>query len=892
VRRWLLLLLPLAIVVLGGLVVLALPSYLASATHRPTVEALASSLTGRDVKIAGPLSVTLFPSPEVTADDVTITGPAGETIQTDALTLDLSGSALLHGRLTAQTLSLNDPVIRMPWPLPGGAAGISPPGWLATLHAAIVNGSLSLGNLSATGVNAEIYTDDGAVTLSGSGQFGGDPATVSLALQRAGDDGAAPLSIDAKTRTATLHLTGALSAASTLTGSLAFSAGDVSLQAPVMADAQALSTTALTLRRGATSLTGSATLTFAPPHLQADLAGNDVDLSQLPTSAAWPVPATIVLSLTQARLFGHSVPAASLTLHLAGDGGAELDPLTLTLPGQAQVTATIARRAGGAYTGAAHLSARDLVALLAAYGLPPVPDWTTADISATLGGAQGALSLTALQGTLGADHVAGTLVLSQNRLRGALALSHVDLLALAPWLTPRRGQIQADGEITAASARLGPLALTDVLIDGVVGDRLNLRRFSARLAHGMVAGNLAVQGALVQGSLLASAASGAALAPVIASLTGWAPPPALLSPRLTINAAALGTAASLSTSAVATLGDFTLTAAPLLDLDQGSGAGALTLRHPNAIRALSIFNLNRGLDWPGPGALSLRANAVYDAKTQGLSDAVLTLGRLTASGRVVQQDGRMNGNVIADNLDLPPWPKHMAIPWPMIAPAQGTLRIKAATLSLERQALLSPLDLIITAAPGQLTAQLNPSGLAGGTAQGTATATTATTAPPALLASLKLDNIDAAQLQMPAHAPVSLASGTLQGTANLTAAGYSPTTWQDTLGGTISITAANGSLTGLSLPGLLTALTTTKPNSTTRQTAIKAALTTGATPFTTADLTTTLADGAASITAATLASPAGTITATGIANLPDRHVNLHLTITPLNGPALARDVSE
>ena len=87
----------------------------------------------------------------------------------------------------------------------------------------------------------------------------------------------------------------------------------------------------------------------------------------------------------------------------------------------------------------------------------------------------------------------------------------------------------------------------------------------------------------------------------------WQPPAALLQPRLNLTLVAQGPPDALATSAVATLGDFTLTAAPTIDLNTGTASGPVTLRNPDAIAAATIFHLNHGLAWPGAGSISLRA---------------------------------------------------------------------------------------------------------------------------------------------------------------------------------------------------------------------------------------------------------------------------------------------
>ena len=151
----------------------------------------------------------------------------------------------------------------------------------------------------------------------------------------------------------------------------------------------------------------------------------------------------------------------------------------------------------------------------------------------------------------------------------------------------------------AANATLGPVPLANLLLDGTLGDGLTIRRASARLFNGLVAGGLTLdakgQVADAQGFVsLPSAAPLAALLPA-----SWRPPAALLQPRLNLSLAAAGPPGALAASAVATLGDFTLTAAPTMGLTTGTANGPLTLRNPDAIATAAMFRLNHGLAWPG-----------------------------------------------------------------------------------------------------------------------------------------------------------------------------------------------------------------------------------------------------------------------------------------------------
>ena len=98
-------LVPLCLVLILAGIILAIPAFVASNTHRGNIEALASSLTGRNVHISGQLSLTLFPSPLLSATQVTITGPDAETIAARGLNLNISLPALLRGRLVAEKSS-------------------------------------------------------------------------------------------------------------------------------------------------------------------------------------------------------------------------------------------------------------------------------------------------------------------------------------------------------------------------------------------------------------------------------------------------------------------------------------------------------------------------------------------------------------------------------------------------------------------------------------------------------------------------------------------------------------------------------------------------------------------------------------------------------------------
>jgi uncharacterized protein involved in outer membrane biogenesis len=72
-----------AVLVVIGLVALAIiyvPRIASGNYHRATIERLASDALGREVRIAGPIELSLLPDPQLRADTITIGSPEGGLI--------------------------------------------------------------------------------------------------------------------------------------------------------------------------------------------------------------------------------------------------------------------------------------------------------------------------------------------------------------------------------------------------------------------------------------------------------------------------------------------------------------------------------------------------------------------------------------------------------------------------------------------------------------------------------------------------------------------------------------------------------------------------------------------------------------------------------------------
>lgn len=910
---WLLPVLPIGLLAAA---ILLLPSFVASAAHRKNIEDLASSITGRQVRISGKLSLGLFPAPEITAAGVTITGPDQETITARSLALNISLPALLHGQLIATNLALHAPTIAFPWPLPGGASAIAPPSWLAALHAQIQNGDINFGAAHFTGVDADILTGgNGALTISGTGTLAGHALTLTLVFGAPQLTGTTPVTLDAASGDHSLHFTGGLNATSTLSGRLEFATPKIAGTASLTADATALTATTMQLTEGKATVTGTATFDFLRPALTGALTATNLDFSALQSQRPnWPgLPAThLTLTATNFLFRGQMIPALQTTLD-ADANGVTLHALQASLPGDASLTANAQISPTGAITAKASLDAPDLAASLTGTGLTPPPNWPTAHLSAALSGTPDRLTLSNLTGSIGASHLTGNVILTGRHAAGALTFDHLDLPPLLTWFGQQPApNFTADGQITAENASFGSLKLTHLLLDASLTDHLNIRRISTNLLDGLAAGSVTLDPsgriAAARGFLVLPSAK-----PLAALLSpNWQPPAALVQPRLHVEVFAQGPTTALATSLVATLGDFTLTAAPVINLAQQSATGPLSLRAPNAIAALKIFGLSHaaappvcnlpadppvaslGMDspcappagqilaWPGAGSLSLRADITAAPTQIGLPDFVLSLGGLTANGRILRTNGVISGQIDSGTLALPPLSPGLNLPWSALAAAQGKITLTTKHVLYNGAEILGSSLGSITLAPNAATLAIARASLAGGNISGSLTATTATNAAPALAATINAANINAAALNLPINFPFTLPTGTLAAQASLTASGYSPRIWAATLAGTASLTAAQGSFNGFSLAGIANAL-----GSPHRERALRTALTSGTTNFQNFTLGATAAHGNASLASASLTSPDGTAGATGSLDMFDNTLALHLTLQPNVVPPLS-----
>jgi uncharacterized protein involved in outer membrane biogenesis len=854
-------------VILAFLVFLAiLPSLISSTAHRATIEALAYHLTGRPVTINGNLSLNLFPEPQLIAQNISIGGPDHETITAQSLTLDVSLIALLRGHLSAKNLSLQSPDINFPWPLPGGAAAIAPPPWLTTLHAQIADGTISVGAVTFNAVNADIFTGaGGALSVSGTGAVQNIPVTISLAVAALDAVGAAPVSIDAAAGPASLHLSGTFDAASALAGTITFTSAplpglgqpnqSIEATAQVQADPEQIALTKIAATQGDATLSGTATLALQNPILSLTFSGANLalpGLDELAAAAATAIPIDLDLTAASASLAGLPIPHLFTRIKFSA-AGVDISALNATLPGNTTVALSGALDPAGGISGHLSLNTNDFSALLAAGGATiAAPDaWRQTSLTTRIAGTVTQMQFQRLSGAIGPGAVTGNLVLDRSqpipRLAGALHFDSFDLSPLTTVPSALSGSFDADIEITADRALYQNLHLTRLLIDADFSQTLTIRRCTAALDGGLAAASFSTA---PNGDIAAARA--------VIALPSAAPPRAM------------------RTSATLSLGDFSATAAPTIDLAAGTATGPLTLRHPSAIAMLKLFGQNADLNWPGAGSFSLRADIAITPTQTGLSDFALSFGDLTATGRLLKNTATgIDADITADTLALPPWPADATPLWSARAGQSGKILLTASRVLLDGMQILGPTTASLALQPSADALDIASAALAGGNLTATLTATTAPAAPPSLAVKFALTAANAAEIAPGFAFPLTLPSGTIALSGTLTATGYGPKTWEATLAGPENLSAKSGTLTGCNLPAIITALAAMP-----REPALRTALLSGASPFDTLSLAGAFSHGLYTITAASLQSPAGSATATGSIDLPDQDIFLTLALHP------------
>jgi hypothetical protein len=628
--------------------------------YRGNIAAIAADRLGRSVTIAGPVTLALWPAPELTADQVDIgsDGHGGNGFHVASLRLRVGLRSLLAGRVEARDLVLRGVDLRLPWPLPQAFLTSRPPHWLGAFAASIEGGTLHLGQLTVADIDATVtQADDGSLATAGTAHLNAQAArfTMRLGPPRTNGEAALDVSLDGIDRlTGTgASLSGTVAADGSLAGHATASGTDLALlidapHVPFRAEGRMTVGDGLAAMDEATLSIGGAPASGAlalrlPPSARLDVAleATRLDLDPwlavlLPATrrgmVAPSMPFGIDLAVEAARLGGGMIQHLRARADSEA-GSVRLSDVSAILPGDAQLrldgridaAATQATR----LTGTLRLDAPALRttlrwltdAGLASLPLPPGTVLRTAALTANLRAEPGSLALESLSGRVDGAAVTGSLRLDGGAHPGFAVDIATDNLALDAWLptgdwpaTPAaaanwlgRGGPAAwlGGQTAQLSMRADHATMRGVRIDGLILDtgatadgRLTLRRLDGA-ASGLrltAAGTIGRDGRLADATL---SLNGAAATPLAALAPAGFATPALWKGPVALAVTGSGPPSALALGIALDLGDGRLEAQPVIDLTSSAWHGAASLRHPGAARLLAMLGLMVPTDMPG-----------------------------------------------------------------------------------------------------------------------------------------------------------------------------------------------------------------------------------------------------------------------------------------------------
>ncbi len=658
-RRVRLLLATLTVVIVAiAVAALVVPQMLDWNRYRGAIAAVASGRLGRPVTIAGPVGLTLWPAPQLTAEQIDVGGEGHSGFHVAALRLRVGLWPLLAGHVEARELVLHGLDLRLPWPLPQAVLASRPPHWLGAFAARIEGGTLHLGNLMVTGVDATVtQADDGLLAAAGTAHFGSATERFTMRLAAPDRAGTAGLSVsfdggDQLSGTQA-SFTGTVAGDGSLAGHVMARCNDLALiiGAPslpfhlegrlTVGDGLAAIDEA-TFGLGGAPASGALALRWTPL-MRLDIAMSATRLDLDPWIAALlPVPGRstirtdlpvgLDLAVEAARLGGGTLQHLRARADMAG-GSVHLREVSAILPGDAKLgfDGAIDTAAGATprLTGALRLDAPALRTTLrwlnmsgmATLPLPPGPVLRTARFAANLKAERNSFELDGLAGRVDGAAVSGSLRIDgPPRPRFALSIAAEDL-ALDPWLSGVDLQRAATdpaawlehggpaalvgGEtariaVHAEHASLGGVPITGLILDANIApeDGLALRGLGGTVDGTTVSasGRITNSGTLSDARFKLSGSNGQ----LLASLAPAGVATLLLWKQpVALTIAGGGPPSALALNVALDLGDARLEAQPVINLNAGTWRASGWLRHPEAARLLGMLGLAPPPDMTG-----------------------------------------------------------------------------------------------------------------------------------------------------------------------------------------------------------------------------------------------------------------------------------------------------
>ncbi len=912
------------------------PAMLDWGRYRVAIAALASTALGRPVRIDGDVTLRLLPEPTLTASRISVQALADAgALSARELRLRVALGPLLAGRVDARELVLDQPDLRLAWPLAAPPASdplSGRPRWLLHAAARIEDGRLAIGGLTMTGVTASFATDPdtGALQASGEATVFDLPWRFTVGLGRPGADGVMTLQATMDGRGAARdtggRFSGQLAADGSLAGQISGRGPDLSrvLPAPAVpwrADGRLTvsgglaAADELALQIAGSPAHGAVALRLAPmPRLDLALAASRLDLDAwLPVllhGSSSGLATGIDLSAEAATLGGGTLRALRGAFDL-GPGGVVVRDAAAILPGEASLQLSGAMPDAAAdgrpaaappppFQGRAVLTLPDLRGTLRWLGAgnPGLPAGVlrTGALSAAVTLTRQSATLTDVAGNVDGTGFAGQFRIGFGEhpsLAAALRLERVELESWLSGSTPGLADLtrlaagpEAQLHLQVAQASWQGVRADDVTLDAATaGGMLTVRRLAGTVEGLHVGMSAAVTdaGRIGDARLDLRADQSDALARLLRHVAGEgvAVPARLFRGPVRILAQASGPPQELGGHAQIDLGDAEAIVDPRIDLTTGAWSAAASLRHPGAPRLLDQLGLAHAASWLGEGSLSLTSQWSGGSGGIAVDRFDLTAGGMRAGGHLRLEQGtgapRLTGRLIADTLPLPlpgdgPLPFHLLRGW------RADVQVEAAQVLGDGVALLTQASAECSLEDGGLrvrhvSARLGPGTLAA------EFGINAAAEPPGVAARGQVTGATAGAGLL--DGPIDLRGGRLDAKFDLQARGYGVAALLSTLAGSTTLAATDGRLLGFDAAAAAAPLASLS--------AVRAALAGGSTAFTRLDLSASLAEGVLTLGSGSLTLPDAKAGVSGSVDLTAPSIDLLATVQPtLQGGAPVR----
>jgi hypothetical protein len=701
------------------------PRTLDPARYRGAIAAIASARLGRPVSIGGDVRLQLLPELVLTATRVSLADRGdGITASIGALRLRVALAPLLGGDIVPLDLVLDNPTLRLPWPLPADivapATARLPKGFSAQLE----RGTLQLGKVTLADLSASLRSDADTGAFSANG-VASDPRAswrFAVLLGAPGADGvsALNLSIDGKGAAqdtgGSFH--GRLLPGGAVDGYAAARGPDLSrliaapgtpwrVGGPLTVSGPRIQAPDLDIALG--SSPGHARLDVrlaAPFGIYGAVALGQIDLAGWAQALADVAPSALPVHLDLSAAAGHLAGGAMRDLSglfTVQGGTARLDKATATFPGGGSLTAS--GSLGRGFDGNFSIKAPDLRASLRWLGL--APDWMAALPPSVLAQAMlsgdirvsaGLAALSRLTGGVDRTSVSGEADFGfhgRPNLRLSLKLGVLDLV---PWTEAFRGGAPSLAAVGQAASRLesdlhieaslaGDSALKLDLQTGVAG--LAVRSLEMRGNAGTVdgAGMLHPDGTIEAARLTAAAVDARHIFNVLPH--AWQVFPDLWASSAGIAMTADGRPGALGAKLRADLEDLRLEADTRIDVPGRSMEATVTLRHPGAPRLLRATGIDRAADWIDTGSVALAAHVHAQPGRIDVHDFALSAASLKMDGKAdidfTGLEPEVDAVLHAANLTLPAPPSRGAFPLSWLDGWHGCAQLTADRLALAGQ---------------------------------------------------------------------------------------------------------------------------------------------------------------------------------------------------------------